>query len=80
MKAWGPPGIVCVIIWYLMWKMVDKSEQREAKKDLRIQYLENQLIENYGERIAAADSLNTALIEVGKALEVLTREVMRNGK
>lgn len=30
-----------------------KSEQREAKKDARIQLLENQLVENYDERILA---------------------------
>lgn len=41
--------------------MLLKSEKREEKKDLRIQLLENQLIESYDERIAAADRIGDAI-------------------
>lgn len=71
----GIAGIVCAV---LLWALT-KSEAREKAKDLRIQYLENQLIENYDERIEAAERLSNALYENAKAMDGLTREV-RNGK
>lgn len=71
----GVSGIVCIV---LVWALT-KSEGREKAKDLRIQYLENQLIENYDERIEAAERLSNALYENAKAMDGLTREV-RNGK
>ncbi len=77
-KTWGPPGIAALI----MWVMLKKSEEREAKKDLRIQLLENQLIESYDERIAAADRMGDAIhlssnaqVNAAKALDSLTAEV-----
>lgn len=67
----GPAGLICVVLWVALYK----SEKREEKKDMRIQYLENQLIENYDERITAADALAQALYENAKALDGLSREV-----
>ena len=54
LKAYGPSGVLAILIWV----MLQKSEAREAKKDLRIQLLENQLRESYDERIVAADQLS----------------------
>lgn len=78
LKAWGPPGILAV----LMWIFLRKSEQREEKKDVRIQMLENQLLESYDERIAAADRIGEAIHgsamaanNAAKALENLAMEV-----
>lgn len=53
----GIAGLVCVVLWI----MLIKSEKREEKKDVRIQMLENQLIESYDERIAAADRIAGAI-------------------
>lgn len=53
----GIAGLICVVLWI----MLLKSEKREEKKDLRIQLLENQLIESYDERIAAADRIGDAI-------------------
>lgn len=74
----GVAGIVCIIlIWVIL-----KSEKREALKDTRIQMLENQLIESYDERIAAADRISDAIHgsanasnNATKAIEALTLEV-----
>lgn len=53
----GIAGLICVVLWI----MLIKSEKREEKKDMRIQLLENQLIESYDERIAAADRIGDAI-------------------
>ena len=53
LKAWGPPGLIAVILWVFFFK----SERREEKKDARIQMLENQLRESCDERIEAAARL-----------------------
>jgi hypothetical protein len=71
MKAWGPPGALAL----LMWIMLRKSEDREEKKDLRIQLLENKLIESYDERINAADQVANALNSNSSALTALTHEL-----
>lgn len=62
--------------------MLHKSEKREEKKDMRIQMLENMLIESYDERIEAADRISTAINtsataanHAAKAIETLTMEV-----
>jgi len=77
-KQWGPPGVVAII----MWVMLKKSEERESKKDIRIQLLENQLIESYDERVAAADRMGDAIhlsanaaANAAKALDGLALEV-----
>lgn len=67
----GPAGLICIVLWVAL----SKSEKRESAKDLRIQYLENQLIESYDERIAAAEALSNALYESARAMEKLTIEV-----
>lgn len=67
----GTTGIICVVLWIMLYK----SEQREKAKDLRIQFLENQLVENYDERIEAAERLSNALYESARAMEKLTVEV-----
>lgn len=67
----GPAGLVCVVLWVALYK----SEQREAKKDDRIQLLENQLIESYDERIEAAGQIAEALTGTRGALEALTNEI-----
>ncbi len=74
----GVAGIICVL---LLWQLY-KSEKREEKKDMRIQLLENQLIESYDERIAAADRMGDAIhlssnaqINAAKALDGLAAEV-----
>jgi len=71
LKAWGPAGLVAVVLWI----MLKKSEEREEKKDMRIQMLENLVIESYGERIEAADNIATALISNSNALTALTNEI-----
>lgn len=71
LKAWGPPGIITVILWL----MLKKSETREEKKDVRIQMLENLLIESYDERIQAADQIATSLHDSSAALTALTSEI-----
>lgn len=67
----GPAGLISVVLWVALYK----SEQRESKKDLRIQYLENQLIESYDERISAAEAVSNAMYENARAMERLTYEV-----
>jgi hypothetical protein len=71
----GPPGMICVVLWIALYK----SEQREAKKDTRIQLLENQLRESYDERVIAADRLSDALHGNAKAMDSLIGEI-RSGK
>jgi len=77
-KGWGPPGALAL----LMWVMLKKSEEREFKKDARIQLLENQLRESYDERISAADRMGDAIhlsanaaSNAAKALDGLASEV-----
>jgi hypothetical protein len=67
----GPPGLIAVILWVALYK----SEQREAKKDSRIQLLENQLTESYDERVMAADRIAEAIHGTRGALESLTNEL-----
>lgn len=67
----GPAGLICVILWVALYK----SEQREAKKDIRIQMLENQLTESYDERILAADRIAEAIHGTRGALDLLTNEI-----
>lgn len=71
LKAWGPPGIITIVLWI----MLNKSEAREAKKDIRIQMLENLVTESYDERIEAADQISNAMHENSKALTALTNEI-----
>lgn len=71
LKAWGPPGIITIILWM----MLRKSEAREEKKDLRIQMLENLVTESYDERIQAADQISKAIHENSSALMALTNEI-----
>jgi hypothetical protein len=71
LKAWGPPGIITIILWM----MLRKSEAREEKKDLRIQMLENLVTESYDERILAADQISKAMHENSTALLALTSEI-----
>ncbi len=74
LKSWGPVGVVSIILWV----MLKKSEDRESKKDLRIQLLENQLIESYDERIIAADRMSDALHGSANAMNSLTAEIRSN--
>lgn len=74
----GIAGLICVVLWI----MLMKSEKREEKKDVRIQMLENQLIESYDERIAAADSMSNAIHDsanasnnAARALDALVLEI-----
>lgn len=67
----GPPGLICVVLWVALYK----SEQREHKKDTRIQMLENLLTESYDERIAAADRVADAIHGTRGALDALTNEI-----
>jgi hypothetical protein len=71
LAALGPPGLICVVLWITLYK----SEQREAKKDARIQLLENQLRESYDERITAADRLSDALHGNANAMNSLIGEI-----
>lgn len=71
LKAWGPPGIITIILWI----MLKKSEAREEKKDMRIQMLENLVIESYDERIEAANRISEALHSNSVALTALTHEI-----
>lgn len=70
-NAWGPPGALAA----LMWIMLNRSEDREAKKDLRIQLLENLLTESYDERIEAANQISTAMHDNSTALTALINEI-----
>jgi len=71
LKAWGPAGLVALILWI----MLQRSEKREEKKDLRIQMLENLLTESYDERISAADSMATAIHGNATAMNALVNEI-----
>lgn len=75
--ALGTPGLVgsAIVLCYTLYK----SEQRESKKDTRIQLLENQLRESYDERITAAETLADALHGNAKAMDSLIGEI-RSGK
>lgn len=70
-NAWGPPGALAALLYV----MLGRSETREAKKDLRIQLLENLLTESYDERIAAADQVSKAIHDNAMALSGLTNEI-----
>lgn len=67
----GPAGLICVVLLLGL----HKSEKREAKKDMRIQLLENQLIESYDERISAADRLAEALHGNAATIKGLVDEI-----
>ena len=71
LKAWGPPGVITIILWV----MLRKSEAREEKKDTRIQMLENLLSESYDERIEAANQISNAIHDNSSALVALTNEI-----
>jgi len=71
LKAWGPPGLIAIILWV----MLLKSERREEKKDVRIQMLENLLTESYDERISAADRISEAIHGNATALSALVTEI-----
>lgn len=71
LKAWGPPGLIAIVLWV----MLLKSERREEKKDMRIQMLENQLTESYDERISAADRIAEAIHGNATALIALVNEI-----
>lgn len=71
LKAWGPPAIIAVILWVMLFK----SEKREEKKDTRIQMLENLLIESYDERISAAETISNAMHSNAAALLSLVNEI-----
>lgn len=71
LKAWGPPGLIAIILWM----MLLKSEKREEKKDVRIQMLENLLTESYDERIVAADRIAEAIHGNATAMEALVSEI-----
>lgn len=70
-KAWGPPGLLALILWW----QLEKAEKREAAAALRIQLLENKLTENYDERIEAAGQQTTALLTSAQSTKELTRVV-----
>lgn len=71
LKSWGPTAVVSIVLWI----MLQKSEKREEKKDMRIQLLENQLVESYDERISTADQVSEAIHANSTALIALTNEV-----
>lgn len=70
-RTWGPPGALAA----LMWVMLKKSEEREAKKDIRIQLLENKVIESYDERILSANQVSEAMHTNAIAITALTNEI-----
>lgn len=70
-NSWGPPGSLALV----MWVMLGRSEKREAAKDLRIQLLENNLIESYDERVAIANQVAEAMHANAIALTALTNEI-----
>jgi len=70
-KSLGPSAIVAIVLWV----MLQRAEKREDKKDAKIQYLEDRLIENYSERIAYADVVAEALRENARSLDGLVREI-----
>lgn len=70
-NAWGPPGVLAAF----MWVMLGRSEAREAKKDMRIQLLENLLTESYDERIEAVTQMSDAMHNNAVAVTALTNEI-----
>lgn len=70
-KAWGPPGLLAIILWW----QLEKAEKREANAAARNQLLENKLTENYDERIIAADQQTTALLTSAQATKELIKVV-----
>ncbi len=70
-KGWGPAAATVLLSIYFL----KQSEAREAKKDIRIQLLENLLIESYGERISAAEQVADAMHSSANALTALTHEI-----
>lgn len=71
LKSWGPPGIIAVLMFYFL----KQSERREEKKDMRIQFLENKLLENNDERIEAADRVAEAMNSNANAYNALVQEI-----
>jgi chorismate mutase len=67
----GIAGLICIV---LVWVNL-KSEKREEKKDMRIQLLENQLMESLSERIEAVEQIANALHSNSVALTALTNEI-----
>lgn len=70
-KGWGPASATVLMAIYFL----KKSESREEKKDLRIQLLENLLIESYDEKISAANQVSEAMHSNAVALTALTNEI-----
>jgi len=70
-KSWGPPGIIAALMFYFL----KQSEKREAAKDLRIQFLENKLVETNDERIEAADRVAEAMNSNANAYNALLTEL-----
>lgn len=70
-KAWGPPGLLALILWW----QLSRAEKREEGQQLRIQLLENKLTENYDERIEAANQQTTALLTSAQATKELIKVV-----
>lgn len=70
-------GIASVVCLVLIWVNL-KSEKREEKKDMRIQLLENQLMESLSERIEAVEQIAHALHANTTALTALTNEIRKN--
>lgn len=71
LKSWGPPGIIAILLFYFL----KQSEKREEKKDMRIQMLENIVIESYDERIVAANQISDSMHSNSVALMALTNEI-----
>lgn len=70
-KAWGPPGLIALVLWW----QLDKAEKREANGAARNQLLENKLTENYDERIEAANQQTTALMTSAQSTKELIKVV-----
>lgn len=70
-KGWGPAAATVLMSIYFL----KQSEDREAKKDMRIQLLENLLTESYDERIEAANQISTAMHDNSVSLTALTNEI-----
>lgn len=70
-KAWGPPGLLALILWW----QLEKAEKREGALAQRVQLLENKLTESYDERIEAAEQQTTALITNAQTTKELIKVV-----
>lgn len=70
-KSWGAPGVLALILWW----QLEKGEKREATLGTRVQLLENKIMENYDERISAADQITTALLSSAHNAKELTDAV-----